>query len=163
MRAVIGCADPVYCPAFDLFMNFMSSTVKSAMKAVVRSAIGLFFVLAGTMHFVNPQPFVEIVPRYLPAPFLLVYLSGFFEIVGGIGLVIPRLRRLAAWGLIALLVAVLPANIFMLTDHPFLAGQRVPDWVLWVRLPLQGVLIALIWWTSCRRRDFVRGQGGEGG
>lgn len=144
-------------------MTFMSSTVKSAMKTGVRGIIGLFFLLAGTMHFVNPQPFVEIVPRYLPGPLLLVYLSGFFEIAGGIGLFIPRLRRLAGWGLIALLVAVLPANIYMLTDHPFLAGQRVPDWVLWMRLPLQGVLIALIWWTACRRRDFVRGQAGGGG
>jgi len=131
------------------------------MKTGVRVVIGLFFLLAGTMHFVNPQPFLEIVPRYLPAPLFLVYLSGFFEMAGGAGLFIRRLRRFAAWGLIALLVAVLPANIFMLTDHPYLNGQRVSEWVLWLRLPLQGVLMGLIWWTSCGRRDFVRGQGGE--
>jgi len=131
------------------------------MKTGVRVVIGLFFLLAGAMHFVNPQPFLEIVPRYLPAPLFLVYLSGFFEMAGGAGLFIPRLRRFAAWGLIALLVAVLPANIFMLTDHPYLNGQRVSEWVLWLRLPLQGVLMGLIWWTSCGRRDFGRGQGGE--
>jgi len=118
-------------------------------KTGVRVVIGLFFLLAGAMHFVNPQPFVEIVPRYLPVPLLLVYLSGFFEMAGGAGLFLPRLRRLAAFGLMALLVAVLPANIFMLTDHPFLAGQRVPEWMLWLRLPLQGVLMTLIWWSSC--------------
>ncbi len=133
------------------------------MKTGVRVVIALFFIVTGVMHFVNPQPFVEIVPRYLPTPLLLVYVSGFFEIAGGMGLFLPRVRRWAAWGLIALLVAVLPANVFMLTDHPFMAGQRVPEWMLWLRLPLQGVLMGLIWWTSCERRGFVRGQGRKDG
>lgn len=121
------------------------------MKTAARIVIGVFFIMTGVMHFVRPAPFVEIVPRYLPEPVLLVYLSGFFEIAGGAGLFIPRVRRTAGIGLILLLAAVFPANIYMLTDHPFLSGKPVSAWVLWMRLPLQGVLMAAVWWAACRR------------
>ena len=113
-----------------------------------RFVLSAFFLVTGVMHFVNPTPFVQIVPSYLPAPLLLVYLSGFFEVAGAIGLLLPRWRSLAGWGLIALLLAVLPANIFMLTDHPYLMGRPVPAWILWLRLPLQFVLMYLIWLCS---------------
>lgn len=120
------------------------------MRVVGRGILAAFFIAVGTLHFLNPGPFLEIVPSYLPFPLGLVYLSGFFEIAGGLGLLVPRLRWWAGMGLILLLAAVLPANIYMLTDHPFLLGQRVSDWVLWVRLPMQGVLMAMIWWVAVR-------------
>jgi uncharacterized membrane protein len=90
-------------------------------------------------------------PAVLPAPWELVYISGIAEILGGLGLVLPATRRLAAWGLIALFIAVFPANLNMALHHLPLGTREVPSWALWARLPLQGVLI---WWAaSFARRD----------
>jgi uncharacterized membrane protein len=80
----------------------------------------------------------------------LVAVSGVAEIAGGIGLLIPRLRRWAGWGLIALLIAVFPANVYMAVSP-----QRIPDlhfarWMLWLRLPLQGVFVVWVWYASLR-------------
>jgi len=89
-------------------------------------------------HFLSPKPW----------PLPLVYVSGFFELLGGVGLAVPRMRRAAGWGLIALLVAVFPANVDMLMN----AGQfpAIPVWALVARLPLQGVLIAWVWWAAVK-------------
>ena len=99
-------------------------------------------IAVGTAHFVTPKPFVRIVPKYLPAPRTLVYVSGFFEILGGVGLLIPQTRVWAAWGLIALYIAVFPANLYMLTDNVSLDPKKpIPRWMLWARLPFQLVFI----------------------
>lgn len=103
-------------------------------------------IFVGVQHFRNPEPFVKIVPSFLPGALTLVLVSGIFEVLGGIGLLIPRLTRAAAWGLIALYVAVFPANINMAID-PALHGS-VPAWLLWLRLPFQGVLILWAWWFT---------------
>ena len=108
-------------------------------------ALALLFAGAGLTHFVAPAGFVRIVPPYLPAPLLLVYLSGLAELAGGLGLLWPITRRLAGLGLMFLLIAVFPANIYMLQAHG--AGLTVPDWVLWLRLPLQVVLLVWVWWS----------------
>jgi len=115
------------------------------LKTFFRVPLAGLMCTAGVMHFVQPAPFVRIVPDYLPSPLALVYVSGFFEILGGAGLLIPRVSRAAAWGLIALYVAVFPANINMaLHDIPF--GDMPPSpLLLWGRLPLQLVLIAWAW------------------
>ncbi|HYW52062.1 MAG TPA: DoxX family protein, partial [Gemmatimonadaceae bacterium] len=75
---------------------------------------GLVFVVAGILHFVMPQFYMAIMPRYLPSRLMLVYVSGVFEILGGLGLLLPATRTLAAIGLILLLLAILPANVEML-------------------------------------------------
>lgn len=105
-------------------------------------------IAAGVAHFVTPEPFVGIVPKALPAPRMLVLVSGVFEIAGGVGLLIPRTRKLAAWGLIALYVAVFPANVNMAINHlPF--GDHPADPVLaWARLPFQAVFIAWAYYLS---------------
>ena len=82
-------------------------------KLVLKYLLALFFVLAGLNHFRNPDFYVKTMPPYLPWHLFRVYLSGFFEIALGVLLLIPRQQRLAAWGLISLLVAVFPANIHM--------------------------------------------------
>lgn len=112
-------------------------------KPISRTVLAAFFIGAGITHFTNPAGFLRIVPPYLPAPLLLVYLSGAAELAGGLGLLIPATRYWAAWGLMALLVAVFPANVYMLQTHG--AGLPVPLWALWARLPLQLVLISWVW------------------
>jgi len=110
-----------------------------------------FFLAAGFLHFVRPVPFVKIVPPLLPHPSALVYISGAAEIAGGLGLLIPPLRRVAAWGLVALLIAVFPANIYMAVDRIQVTVAPLPVWTLWARLPLQFVLIWWVLWCSRRR------------
>jgi len=113
-------------------------------RAAWRAVYGLSFIAAGAMHFVVPAYYQAIVPSYLPAPAALVAVSGVAEIAGGIGLLIPWLRPAAGIGLIALLVAVFPANVEMLRLY---RAHGVAGWtetVLWLRLPLQAVLI---WWA----------------
>ena len=107
-----------------------------------------FFAFAGFLHFVRPAPFVKIVPPFLPHPLAMVYLSGAAEIAGGLGLLLRPLRRAAAWGLVALLIAVFPANIYMAIDQVQVTVTPLPVWLLWVRLPLQLVLIWWVLWCS---------------
>jgi uncharacterized membrane protein len=115
-----------------------------ARRTIARVAAALFYVAAGILHFVRPNAYVKIVPPLIPAPLAMVYLSGLCEIAGGIGLLIPALRRAAAWGLVALLIAVFPANVYMAMDRVPVTGHPLPDLLLWARLPLQ---IVLIWWV----------------
>src|SRR5438874_13196962 len=111
----------------------------SKVKSILRAVLALFIIVAGTLHFTMPAPLVAIVPDYLPYPLALVYVSGFFEILGGLGLFIRRLRRAAAWGLIALFIAVFPANINVAVHGLPFMGEVHPVGN-WVRLPFQGVL-----------------------
>lgn len=115
-------------------------------KPVMRHLFGVFFVFAGAAHFVRPDIYMSIMPPYLPWHLGLVYASGLFEIVLGAMLFVRRVRVLAAWGLIALIVAVFPANIHMAVN-PGLYPDFSPA-VLWIRLPLQGVLIAWAYWLT---------------
>ncbi len=109
------------------------------------------FSYVGIHHFVAPAFYVRIMPSYLPAPLALVYISGVFEVLGGLGLLVRRTRRLACWGLLALLVAVYPANIYMLM-HPELFAE-FPLWALWLRMPLQFLAAAWIWYATRPQRD----------
>jgi uncharacterized membrane protein len=108
--------------------------------------LAAFMVSVGTLHFTSPAFFVRIVPDWLPAHAALVAVSGVFEIVGGIGILVPAVRRAASLGLVALYVAVFPANVNMVV-HPELGGA-VAVWLLWARLPVQGGLIALALWVG---------------
>jgi uncharacterized membrane protein len=111
-------------------------------------ATGLTFIFTGASHFFAPGKFMEIMPPFIPAPLLMVYASGFFEILGGIGLVIPRTRRAAALGLILLLLAVFPANIYTALNNVQLGGFMSHPVYQWLRLPMQIVLIWWVWWTA---------------
>lgn len=108
----------------------------------------MLFVGAGVNHFVNPAFYRQIVPPGFPSPSVLVAVSGACEIAGGIGLMIRPLRRAAGWGLAALLVALFPANIYMAASPEKFS---VPAWALWVRLPVQAVLIAWVWHVALAR------------
>ena len=107
------------------------------LRALARPLIALSFVSIGVAHFRDPGLFVAIMPPALPWHRELVLLSGFFEVLGGVGLLVPRLRRTAAWGLLALLIAVYPANIHMLVNDVYLPDMPRQRWLLWVRMPMQ--------------------------
>ncbi len=103
--------------------------------------LAALFIAGGLNHFRMTGFYVRIMPLYLPRPAELVWISGVFEVLGGVGLLIPATRRASAWGLIALLMAVFPANIYVFQHR---AEFPLPFLVHLLRLPLQG---ALIWWA----------------
>ena len=115
---------------------------------MARLLLGAFFLVAGTLHFLKPKPYVAIVPDVLPRKREIVYVSGVAEIAGG-ALVLPeRTRRAAGWWLIATLLAVFPANVNMAVNAE--RFRSVPEPLLWARLPLQGLLIAWVWRVAVR-------------
>jgi len=99
----------------------------------------LFFIVAGANHFLNPDLYLKIMPPYLPWHYALVLISGAAEVALGVLLLVPRLQQLAAWGSVALLIAVFPANIHM-AMHPEMYPD-IPVFALWLRLPLQALLV----------------------
>lgn len=100
--------------------------------------MGVFFIVAGSLHFIIPSPYIKMIPDMLPYPKRLVFISGAAEILCGIGLLFNETRVIAAWATIVLLIAIFPANIKM-AMHPRKFG--ISPWLLYLRLPLQGLLI----------------------
>ena len=124
-------------------------------KRVARWAMVVFMIVSGIGHFAITDTYAAMVPASFPAPRLLVYVSGVAELLGGIGLVVPwpRLRQAAAIGIIALLVAVFPANVNMAVHHISPAGMHVSSAALWARLPFQALFIAWAWWLASSPRN----------
>jgi uncharacterized membrane protein len=118
-------------------------------KEIFRGILAISIIVVGCTHFLKPLEYAKIVPPQLPNSVELVYISGFFEILGGIGLLIPLISAAAAWGLVLLFIAVFPANIY-LAIHSDIVIEGIPHSPImyWVRLPLQAVLIAWAWWYT---------------
>ena len=112
----------------------------------------LSYIAVGIAHFTHEAFFESIVPSYLPAPEALVFISGVFEILGGLGLLFYPTRRLAMWGILALLVAVYPANIHM-AMNPEQYAELGPTVGLYARLPMQFVFMAMVWWVASPDSD----------
>jgi uncharacterized membrane protein len=108
--------------------------------------MALLYLGAGINHFRVPKFYERIVPSYFKNKKFINEASGVAELILGIGLLIPATSTLAAWGVIALLVAVFPAHIYQLQQKG--AGMKVPMWALWLRIPLQFVLIAWAYWYT---------------
>jgi uncharacterized membrane protein len=117
----------------------------SRTKTISKFLLAIFMVGAGTMHFLRTDFYVKIVPPYLPLHRELVYLSGVFEIALGVSLLIPRLSRLAAWGIITLLIAVFPANIYVYQHQQLIPGSPI---LHLLRLPLQGMFLLWAYWHT---------------
>ena len=123
----------------------------SRTKTVLLYVMAVLYAFMGFNHLANPKPFVAIMPPDLPEPALLNVASGLAEIVLGVFLLERRTRVFAAWGVIALLIAVFPANVYVATANVGLpsgepgTGNAV---VNWVRLPFQALFIAWAWWYT---------------
>ena len=113
--------------------------------------LAVFFIYFGIDHFINPDFYLSIMPPAFPLHAEAVYISGFFEILGGICVLIPSLRKLAGWGLIALLVSVYPANIYMAINPE--AFPEISIGLLYFRLPLQFLFI--YWAYSITRPVYI--------
>ena len=111
--------------------------------------LSLFYLVAGTLHFLRPRVYEGMMPAALPAKRELVFASGVAEIVGGAGVLHPATRRPAGWWLIATLVAIFPANVNMAVNAE--CYRSVPAPLLWLRLPLQALLIAWAWRVAVKR------------
>ena len=115
-------------------------------KVISVFVMGIFYVIVGIKHFQDPSWFVQIIPPILPYKYELVYISGFFEILLGILLMIPRFQSIAAKGLMALLICVYPANIYLAQTNGVALG--ISPLIAWGRLPFQFVFIGLAYWHS---------------
>lgn len=115
-------------------------------KTLMKYLLSAFFIFAGVNHFRDPEFYLRIMPPYLPWHSTLHLTAGAFEVIFGVMLLIPRFQNLAAWGLIALLLAVYPANIHMAINHQLY--PELPMAFHWIRLPLQFVFIAWAWWFT---------------
>ena len=114
-------------------------------------ALAAFFAATGISHFVVPGYFEAIVPPCIPNAPLMVAISGVAEFAGGIGVIPRRTRRAAGWGLVALLIAVFPANVYAWQSAQAGGESRSRELVLLLRLPLQGLLIWWVWRVAIRR------------
>ena len=120
--------------------------MKSKIKTLSIILMTLFYIMAGINHFINPDWYVRIVPPILPFKTAIVYISGILEIILGTLLIFPKRRFIASWGLILLLVAVYPANIYVaLTNGEVMDTTPL---IAWGRLPFQFVFIGLAYWHS---------------
>jgi uncharacterized membrane protein len=129
--------------------------ILSTAQRIAVAIAAVLYIGAGSLHFIKPAPYLRIMPPYVPWHAAIVRISGAFEILGGLGLLVPATRRAAAWGLVALLVAVFPANLYM-AMHPVEAGAAgIAPVLRWGRLPLQALLI---WWLvwGTRQRYILR-------
>ena len=115
------------------------------MRAFSRFALALFFIIAGTTHLILPAPYLAIMPTYVPWPVAMIAISGVAEILGGLGVCFRAARAAAGWSLIALLVAVFPANIHALSTGMAIGEHSIPAWMLWARLPFQLLFIAWVY------------------
>lgn len=118
-------------------------------KKFLTAALSLTFVGVGILHFLKTPLFVEAMPPYVPYHVEMVLISGGFEILGGIGVLIPKTRKWAGFGLIALLIAVFPANVHM-AMHPS-NFPSIPPVMLWTRLLFQPIFMTWVWYCAIKK------------
>ena len=117
----------------------------SRARQISRFTLAMIMIVAGTMHFVNPAFFLKMMPPYLPLHDELVFVSGVCEVILGLLMFIPGTSRPAAWGIIALLIAVFPANVYLYQHQEILPA---PPAIHLLRLPLQGAFVLWAFWHT---------------
>ena len=128
-------------------------TVVQGIALVVAS---VFYIGAGVLHFLKPEFYLRLMPPYVPWHMSMVQISGVFEILGGLGLLLPQTRRAAAWGLVLLLIAIFPANLYMATNPVEAGATAIAPALRWGRLPLQAVFIWWVLWCTSPAPQDVR-------
>jgi uncharacterized membrane protein len=118
-------------------------------KVLAKVLFSLAFILGGVNHFYDPQIYIKMMPDYLPMHLELVYFSGVIEIVLGVLLLIPKTQKIAAWGIIGLLIAIFPANLHMYNNPELF--PKISPLFLAIRLPLQ--LIIIYWAYRYTKRE----------
>jgi uncharacterized membrane protein len=126
--------------------------MRSPLRTLLLTLVFLWFAIGGIAHFALVDTFASIVPAYVPHPIGVVYVSGVFELLGAIGLLLPATRRAAGVGLMFLTVAVTPANVFMWQHAD--RFSHVAEWVLFWRLPFQLLVLAAIAYGSGLWREY---------
>ena len=121
---------------------------KGIRRKIVLLSLAIFFIYFGIDHFINPDFYLSIMPPSFPLHQEAVYISGLFEIIGGMGILIYRFRKIAGWGLFALLIAVYPANIYMAVTPS--AFPDIPIFILYLRLGLQFIFLYWAYTITCR-------------
>jgi uncharacterized membrane protein len=153
-------------PRDSLFSKALPGNAPLAMtRAYTRYVLSALFMAAGVLHFVAPAFYVAIVPPYLPWPRALVYVSGGGEVAGGVGLLLePPMRQWASLGLMALLLAVFPANVHMTHEAVATRGWGAPYTLgTLARLPFQFVLLGIVWWAGWAAGGRGEQEGAEAG
>jgi uncharacterized membrane protein len=119
-------------------------------RLILRVLLAALFLFAGTLHLVDPGLFLPIMPPWIPYPMFCIELSGVFELLGGVGLLVPQrqVQHLTGIGLVLLLLAVFPANIYMAYAHIQIHGVPSQPWMAWARIPLQPLLIVAVLWVT---------------
>ena len=115
---------------------------------MLRANLAIVMSTMGLLDFVRADACVDVMPPDLPAPLMLVWISGVCEILGGAGVLVPRTRALAGLGLVLLYLAVFPANVHMALEEVPGDGAVPPRWAMWARLPFQALFIAWAWWCT---------------
>ncbi len=123
----------------------------SRLANMLRIITAIIFTAAGANHFIHAAFYQRMIPPGFPSPPMLVFISGICEIAGGIGLLVSSLRPWAGWGLIALLLAVFPANVYMAIHSERFTDLHLPAWCYLLRLPLQPLAMGWLWWVSIVR------------
>jgi uncharacterized membrane protein len=120
------------------------------LRALVRLLLAALFLFAGTIHLRDPELFLPVMPPWILFHLPCIEISGVFELLGGIGLLVPvrPIQFLTGWGLALLLVAVFPANIYMALAQVKIHGFPSQSWMGWARLPLQPLLIVAVLWVT---------------
>lgn len=116
------------------------------LKTTSQYFLGVLYILAGVNHFLNPEVYLQIMPPYLPWHLGLVYASGVFEILLGALVLVSRFTKLAAWGIVLLLLSFVPVHLHMASNAE--AFANIPSIILWLRLPLQVALMAWAYWHT---------------
>lgn len=134
-------------------MNVRHMVQSNIVVTVFRWLAAIFFVFSGSLHFVIPEFYYSMMPPFIPFKEFFIVLTGIAEIVFGVGILVPAVQRRSGMSMIALLIAIFPANIYVAIAQPTLMNLEYSPESMWLRLLLQPLFIVWVWWVSVRNTD----------